>query len=115
MPRIVAGATLLVHLADDEGTAVTPLEACALGPAIVASRLPAFEEALGEEADYVDTLEAIRDPGVLARALELGFERFRDPLRTKARHAVATRHTWSGNARKTLEVWRHLLVTAPQK
>ena len=110
LPTIVAGASTLVHLSDDEGSAVTPLEAFALGPSVVCSRLPAFEQALGAEAEFVETAAASEDPGLLAAALLRGLERASGDGAAARRRAIAARHTWEANARRTLEVWSQMLA-----
>lgn len=104
MPALVAGSAALVHLAQDEGTAVTPLEACAMGLAVVANRLPAFEEALGDEALWTDDTAA-----GLASALASGMASSEDADARGRRLELAAKFTWSGNARKTLDVWQHML------
>lgn len=115
LPRLVAGAAALVHLAEDEGTPVTPLEALRLGTAVVASPLPAFREALGEasaddvlwlstpgngpQSDAADGLAA-----ALARTLQV--TDVEGPRRSRRR--LAAPFTWAANARKTLDVWQHI-------
>ena len=108
MPSLVAGAGVLLHLSDEEGTAVTPLEAFSLGAAVVASRLPAFEEALGEHASYVETERALVEPRHLAEALAHELARVDDAAGREDRRARARTFTWEANARKTLEVWQHI-------
>ncbi len=103
MPSTVGEAAVLLHLADDEGTAVTPLEACALGTAVAAERLPAFEEVLPPDTQWIE-----RDPSsesiatALAAALGLGL----DPERRATRARNAERHTWDACAAATIPVWR---------
>ena len=99
-----------MHLSDDEGSAVTPLEAFALGPSVVCSRLPAFEQALGAEAEFVETAAASEDPGLLAAALLRALEHASADGAAARRRAIAARHTWEANARRTLEVWNLMLA-----
>lgn len=107
IPARLAGASVLVQLEDDPGTPVTPLEAMALGVPVVASRAPAFVEALGEAPRYVDTTEADRDPAALARAIRDVLDAPAD--RVRAGLLAAAPYTWAANARATLAAWRPLL------
>ncbi|MBI5433651.1 MAG: glycosyltransferase [Planctomycetes bacterium] len=106
LPELVGGASLLVHLNDEECTAVTPLEALSLGVGVVATSLAPFVEALGEHARYVPRDVEARE---LARALADELERARDPVARAARVAHAAAFTWDRNARATVEVWRRVL------
>lgn len=85
LPRLVAESTALAHLTADEGTAVTPLEALAVGVPPIVSRIPAFEEAA---ARFPITL--IDDRDALVAALERVLDE-RPVLR-------ATVPTWSDHA-----------------
>ena len=105
MPHLVAGAAALVHLAFEEGTPVTPLEAFAAGLPVVASPLPAFEEALGELGRFVADDE---DPNDLSAALEEALEP-RETAAADRRRALASNFTWDENARATLDVWRGIV------
>lgn len=105
----VASATVLLHLSSDEGTAVTPLEALSLGPAVVVSRLSAFEEVLAHHAIWVDTAQMIREPARLAEALALGLTHGADPRLRDERGHFAARFRWLGAAQATVDVWRTLL------
>ncbi|MFG0319264.1 MAG: glycosyltransferase, partial [Planctomycetota bacterium JB042] len=60
IPARLAAASVVVQLEDDPGTPVTPLEAMALGVPVIASRAPAFVEALGDAARFVENVEAER-------------------------------------------------------
>ena len=103
MARCVSGATALLHLADDEATPVTPLEALRAGLPVVASRLPAFEEALGPHATWVDAAE----PGEIAEALRAAIP-MRDQI--SERIACAAPYTWEAAARAHLRVWEPILL-----
>jgi glycosyltransferase involved in cell wall biosynthesis len=109
LPRLVASASVLVHLAREELTPVTPLEACSLGLAVIASRLPAFEEALGGELEPVDGDPEAVDPELLAEAVATAIQSSRDSARTARRIAVAREFTWERHARGTLAAWRRIL------
>lgn len=106
MPGLVAASSALLHLAEDEGTAVTPLEAFALGVPVVATRLPAFEEALAGHARLVD-LDA--PPAALAEALATSLAGAPQEPGARARRDVAAASTWEANARRTVAVWRTIL------
>ncbi len=108
LPRIVGSASVLVHLADDEGTAVTPLEAFALGVAVVASPLPAFQESLGGLAAWIENGAAVREPARLADAIELGLLSAAQPAHRDARELHARNFTWRACAEATAEVWRRV-------
>lgn len=114
MPGEMARASLLVHLTEDEESAVTPLEAFSFGTPVVATRLPAFEEALGETAAFVENDGAGSDPAELARRMERGLESALDPAACAAREAIAQRHTWRINAEATLGVWG-VIGTVPRQ
>ena len=107
MPRIVAASTVLVHLSEDEATAVTPLEAFAFGIPVVASRLPAFEEALGGLATLVARDEE-QDPIALGERIEAAVAAADDEQARARRVALAAEHTWARNAAATVEVYRKL-------
>jgi glycosyltransferase involved in cell wall biosynthesis len=104
MPSTAAGATLLLHLAEDEGSPVTPLEAFRFGRAVVASDLPAFREALGEEGRYVApdaAPHAIADELAACLAAD-------DEAARKRRVTLASGFTWTATATATVAVWREL-------
>ena len=105
LPRRVASCSVLVHLAREELTAVTPLEAFSLGLAVVASPLEAFREALEEEAVWCE------DSGtdVLAEAIERALSTAEDEAATRRRVEIAARPPWSEHARATCAVWRTIL------
>lgn len=120
----VARAACLLHLSDDEGTPVTPLEAFALGVPVVASELPAFVEALGGEARFVANAElgsestsarsrrgaAQEELGSLVRALDASLESNADSDACARRRALAARFTWRRCALETLDAWRAVLA-----
>ena len=90
---------------------MTPLEALALGTPVVASRIPCFEEALGDVVTFVDN-EAIqppRLPTVLVPALRQAIASAGDPHARQRRIEHAAPYTWEANARATLGVWQSLV------
>lgn len=106
MPAAVAASDVLVHLAEEEGSPVTPLEAFSLGLGVVASRLPSFEEALGDEALYVDLTETETSPTILADSLATAISARRDTEASARRRALAGAFTWKENARLTSSIWQ---------
>jgi len=106
MPALVGGAAALVHLALGEGSAVTPLEACRMGAAVVVSDLPTFRAALGVVPQYV--ADGTSDRG-LAEHLAVGLADGVDPAsRAARRHAVAG-FTWEASARAHIDAWRRII------
>lgn len=105
LPALVASASALVHLVPDAGTAVTPLEALALGTPVVLPRLPAFEEALGEQAFWCaeGALEH-----ALEHALEAALDSARDEQQCAARAARAAPFSWESSARAHAAAWNAL-------
>lgn len=113
LPELVAGSSVLVHLAADERTPVTPLEAFAFGLAVVATPLPAFEEALADEPVWYGPRDPDdAEPGELAAALATALELSRAPERRAARIAIADEFTWHAHARATVALWRGALGDA---
>jgi glycosyltransferase involved in cell wall biosynthesis len=98
-------AAVLLHLSSGESSAVTPLEAAGYGLGLVLSRLPAFEEALGGEANYLDTPFKKRAGQPIGQALEQALERAFDPLCRARVRALAAGATWARNAEATLAAW----------
>ena len=113
LPELVAGCTTLVHLAEEEGSPVTPLEAFSLGLDVVAARVPAFVEVLGSEALYVDLAEVLEDPAVLAERLAESAGRAARAEGRAARRALAAGHTWERNAQATLAIWQDVAAPTP--
>lgn len=105
LPELVARATALVHLAEDEGTPVTVLEALAAGAAVAASPLPAFREALGDQATWVED----RAPRGVALALEEALRSGADEAARQRRRLHAAPWTWRRHAEEALEVWADIL------
>jgi len=107
LAQILAASACLVHLTAGEETAVTPLEGVVFDLAVVASRIPAFEEDLAGAADLVDAAVE-EDPQALARAIERALDTAAEPARRAARAAAAARFTWARNAEATVAVYRRL-------
>jgi len=105
LPGAVARAAAVVHLSGDELTPVTPLEVLCMGRPVVASRLPAFEEAVAPAARLVDPQEE-EDPAALASAIAEELEAGEEPGAQDRRRALAERFSWDRCARETAEVWR---------
>ena len=93
-----------------EGFGLPPLEAMACGAAVVASRIGAHLEVLGEEAA---ALVAPEDAGALAGAIKrlLADDAARAEL-SRAGRERARRFTWERAARATLKVYEDVLKRA---
>ena len=105
MPRCVAGAAVLLHLTDGEATPVTPLEAARHGLGVVASAVPAFEEALGAAARFVDA----DDPSAVGAALEEVLQQTEDPDIREGWIRIASPYTWRASAGAHLSAWETIL------
>ncbi len=105
MPGCVAGSRVLLHLTDDEATPVTPLEACRHGLGVVASPIPAFEEALATSARFVDST----DPASVAVALEDALQQAEEPEIREGWMRIAAPYTWQACARAHLAAWETIL------
>lgn len=108
LPHAVAEAACLVHLSSSEATPVTPLEALALGVPVVASRIPAFVEALGDAALLLDDAACVREPELLAEAIQSAIESRNDGWSAAKRELKAREFTWEHCAQGTLAAWRTL-------
>ena len=104
--RALTSHDVLAQLLPDDWTPVTPLEGAACGLALVASRVPAYEETLDALAEWVTTAP---EPAELAEALARAFERRSSPADATARAALAARFTWERNAALTLSALRSIL------
>ncbi len=105
MPSCVAGATALLHLAEDEASPVTPLEATRMGLPVVASPLPAFEEVLGSSAQYVRH----DDPAGIADALAVALQAGASQPKRKALQEIAAPFTWGASAAAHCDGWKLML------
>ncbi len=109
LPELVARAAVLVHLCDDALTPVTLLEALATGCDVVATRAPAFVEALGPQAHWLANPSHSTDVDELARAIEKALDARHDLAARRSRQALAAAYSWRRHADLTLAVWRALL------
>ncbi len=114
LPERVAGASVLVHLAAGEGSAVTPLEALRFGLAVVASDLPAFRAALGPRFIPVPTGSAAPPAEafaqLLAHLLREGLRAAEDPEAAVERRKHAANFTWDAAAAAHLAAWELMLA-----
>lgn len=112
LPGLVGSASVLVHLSREEGTPVTVLEALAVGAAVVASPLPAFREALGDEASWLEGEGAAERAQQLGALLERALEES-DPGATARRLELASGFSWEACAAATEAAWRRLATREP--
>ena len=105
MPACVGGAQVLLHLTDDEATPVTPLEAGRHGLGVVATPTPAFKEALGTSARFVDP----GDPAGVAAALAEVLDQAEDPSEREGWIRKASPYTWRACALAHLAAWKTIL------
>jgi len=103
LPRLYAQADLLLWASLNEGFGLPPLEAMALGTAVVASAVTSMPEVCGEAAALVEPTEV---ESIFAAAAEL----LDDPelLRERERlgRARAAEFTWRRCARETLAAYQ---------
>jgi glycosyltransferase involved in cell wall biosynthesis len=102
----LASHDVLVQLARDDWTPVTPLEGLASGLAIVASRLPAYEEALAELPHWVPARPSADE---LADALTTALARSSDEAFAQRARTHTADWSWERNAALTLAGWRSIL------
>lgn len=102
----LASHDVLVQLAREDWTPVTPLEGLACGLALVAARLPAYEEALGTCAQWSAPNPNAED---LAGAISRALADSRDPSHAQSAAAVVAGFRWERNAALTLAGWRSIL------
>jgi glycosyltransferase involved in cell wall biosynthesis len=110
LPALVASAAVLVHLAREEWTPVTPLEGAAFGAALLASPLPAFQEALGSAPCWVAGEPSSLDPEELAAALGDALASGLDAGARRGRRALAAPFTWARHAAATAALWARILA-----
>jgi glycosyltransferase involved in cell wall biosynthesis len=103
MPRLLAGASLVVYPSMYEGFGLPPLEAMAVGTPVVASNRASLPEVLGDAALQVDPT----DRRALTEAIEAVLTRteLREGLRERGRR-WARRFSWDRCAELTCEVYR---------
>ena len=105
MPSCVAGSIALLHLAEDEASPVTPLEATRMGLPVVASPLPAFQEVLGSRAQFVRW----DDPAEVADALAAALRTGSNPVEREALQGLAAPFTWRASASVHCAGWQRML------
>jgi glycosyltransferase involved in cell wall biosynthesis len=106
MPRLLAGATVVVYPSLYEGFGLPPLEAMAVGTPVVASNRTSLPEVLGDAALQVDPT----DRRALGEALEAVLARpeVREELRERGR-SWARGFSWDRCAELTRDVYREVL------
>ena len=106
MPRLLAGAGVVVYPSLYEGFGLPPLEAMAVGTPVVASDRASLPEVLGDAALRVDPT----DRRALSEALEAALTRpeLREDLRERGRRR-AREFSWDRCAELTLDVYRDVL------
>jgi glycosyltransferase involved in cell wall biosynthesis len=100
-------AALLLHPAEEEGFGLTPLEAMVRGTPVVALRIPALVEHLGESACLVPPGDPEGLAQALRRLLEDGEER--EALGARGRERAAA-FSWRRAAEQTRAIYRRLLA-----
>lgn len=98
LPELVATSSLLVHLCDEVGTAVTPLESLLAGVPVLLSPVPAFREVLGAAAHWTTAFDAPSLAGDIEAALGVWPDE-------SVRVALRERFSWRANAVATLSAW----------
>lgn len=101
---LVARAAVLVHPALEEGFGLTPLEAMAAGTPVIAARVGAIPEVVGNAAELI---ENPTDAAEWAAAMDrvLHDTSLRENLVSRGR-AIAATHTWDRAATMTMAVHR---------
>ncbi|HPF15416.1 MAG TPA: hypothetical protein PLJ12_14225, partial [Planctomycetota bacterium] len=101
LPSWVAASHGLLHLAVDEGSPVTPLEAVRLGVHPVLESLPAFREAFAQLPGAAPIwLERDPQPEAIAAAL------FALEARPRAEPLACPEFTWEASARAHAAAWK---------
>lgn len=106
LPKVYAGADLLVMPSTIEGFGLPVLEAMASGTPVVCSRAASLPEVAGEAALYFDPASAEE----LAEKIEelLNSSELQESLRAKGLEC-ARQFTWEESTRKHVEVYRRIL------
>jgi glycosyltransferase involved in cell wall biosynthesis len=101
--QVLRSVDALVHLSEDEGFGLPPLEALACGTPVVASDIPPHREVLGDAASFTP-LEADAVAAALWR-LRQDKDNGRLTRGAEARKAHAARFTWANCARSLVQVY----------
>jgi glycosyltransferase involved in cell wall biosynthesis len=109
---LVARSSVLVHLVEGSETPVTPLEAFSMGTPVVASRIPAYEEALGGLAELVENAASHTSGSSPRRSSARSGAP--DPKRAP-RERLASAYTWERRARDRRGVGVDRQVFSPVK
>lgn len=109
LPALAASAAVLVHLSREEWTPITPLEGLSFGAALLASPLPAFREAVRDDAVWLEGDPASIDAGSMARALEQALASARDQAARRRRRLLAREFSWARHAELTSALWSRSL------
>jgi glycosyltransferase involved in cell wall biosynthesis len=106
VPRLVAGARVLVQPSFAEGFGLPVIEAQAAGTPVACSDIPALREAAGDAAVFFDP----RDVDSMVAGIEriLKEEELRKVLRKSGRERAA-QFTWSRVAERTAEIYESVL------
>jgi glycosyltransferase involved in cell wall biosynthesis len=102
LQRIVAGARVLVHLAENEGFGFTPLEALRLGTPVVVRDLAVLRETLGEFGTFVGSAAGAAD------AIDAMLAAAPNPDWARRARDWAARYTWRRCAGEMYEIYREL-------
>ena len=92
-----------------EGFGLPPLEAMACGAPVIAGRVPALQEVLGNAARLVDPLDVEALAGSIVELMENEEER-RRLASDGPKHAA--KFSWAETARRTLQVYRDVISEA---
>lgn len=106
LPAWYNAATLFVYPSRYEGFGMPPLEAMACGTPVIASRIPALQEGLGEAALLVDPDDL--DGWVAALRWLLDAEDLREALRARGL-ARARSFSWAATAEATARLYNKIL------
>ncbi len=108
MPRLLREAHALVHLAEEEGSPVTPLEAARLGLHLILEDLPAFREAFPPDGPVQPHwLPKNPDPGAIAEALAASAEQ------PPAAPCAVPGYTWQACAQAHWDAWQDWISQPP--
>ncbi len=101
LPAAYAGALAYIQPSLSEGFGLPPLEAMACGAPVVAAKISATPEVLGDAAQYFDP-ENVEDMAMKIEEVIMN-QRLREGLRKKGLERVKL-YSWPENAKKTLKI-----------